>query len=295
MTGRVVCVSGSLPAGGPPGSNRDPLPGGRVAERLRAGLEALLGPDPWRQICQPRDVVALKINGLAAGALSPRPELVRAVAEGLQAAGVAPGNIIIWDRTTHELERSGFARQTTPEAVRVYGTDALRGGGYGGTLESFGSVGSFVSRIVSEYATVLINIGVLKDHDLAGVSAGMKNLYGALHNPNRYHDRHCDPFVGEVTALPSLRSRLRLTIVDAILAQAEGGPAFAASWIWPCDRLLLAVDPVACDRIAWDILEARRAALGLPSLAEAGRPPAWIASAARIGLGRDEGIQRLEI
>ena len=50
--------------------------------------------------------------------------------------------------------------------------DALRGGGYGSALETSGPVGSLISRILTDYATVLINVGVLKDHDLAGVSAG---------------------------------------------------------------------------------------------------------------------------
>lgn len=295
VLGRVACVTGLCDPDRPPASNRDPVPDARVAARLDAGLSALLGPDPWSRICGPRDVVALKLNGLAAGALSPRPELVRAVAAGLRRAGVAPGNVIVWDRSTREVARCGFALQTDPGEMRAYGTDALRGGGYGDALESFGSVGSFVSRIASEYATVLISIGVLKDHDLCGVSAGMKNLYGAIHNPNRYHDHHCDPFVAEVAALPSLRGKLRLTIVDGILAQAEGGPAFAPAWVWPGDRILLAVDPVACDQVAWELIEARRAALGLPTLEEAGRPPLWIDSAARLGLGRSREITRLEV
>jgi len=148
---------------------------------------------------------------------------------------------------------------------------------------------------VSEYATVLINVGVLKDHDLSGVSAGLKNLYGAIHNPNRYHDHDCDPYVAQVAALPSLRRRLKLTVIDAVLGQAQGGPAYAAAWVWPCDRILLALDPVACDQVAWDLIERQRGQQGLPSLTEAKRPPRWIASAAALDLGRSQPIALQEV
>jgi uncharacterized protein (DUF362 family) len=293
MRGRVVALTGLLPPGAAPRSNRDALPAPRIAERLQTGMRALLGPDPWRRIAGSGDRVALKINGLASGTLSPRPELVAAMVAGLRGAGVPAGAITIWDRTTREVERSGFPRQTAPDAVRAYGTDALRGGGYGSALETSGPVGSLISRILTDYATVLINVGVLKDHDLAGVSAGMKNLYGVIHNPNRYHDSACDPYVAHVSALPAVRRRLRLTVVDAILAQAELGPAFAPEWIWPCDRILLAVDPVAGDQIAWNWIEAQRRRMGLPTLEEAQRAPRWIATAARLGLG-EAGAVTLE-
>jgi hypothetical protein len=243
---------------------------------------ALLGPGAWERLFAPEDVVAIKINGLASGHLSPHTGLVWAVIDALRSIGIPDGKIIIWERTTRELERSGFALQTGADGVRAYGTDALRGGGYGREFESFGSVGSLVSRIVGEYATAFINIGVLKDHDLAGVSAGMKN-------------QACDPYVAEVTALPSVRRTLRLTIIDAILAQAEAGPAYRPDWIWACNRLLMALDPVACDRVAWSLIEDERARRGLPSLAEVQREPRWIESAAHLGLGRSTDVDLQEV
>lgn len=295
LLGRVVTVADLIPSGLTLVSNRDALPQERLRARLDAGLAALLGPEPWRQLVGPKDTVAIKVNGLGAPLLSPRPELVRAIVAGVRSAGVPDDRVIVWDRSTRELEQSGFPRQIAAGAVRAYGTDALRGGGYATDLESFGEVGSFVTRILTDYATVLINIGVLKDHDLAGVSAGMKNLYGTIHNPNRYHDHGCDPYVAHVTALPSVRRKLRLTVIDAVLGQAQGGPAFVSSWIWPCGRILLACDPVACDAVAWDWIERRRATMGLPTLSEVQRAPAWIATAAALGLGRDRGVRIEEV
>lgn len=295
LLGRVVLAHEMIPPGMQVKSNRDALPATLMRERLAAGMVTLLGADPWRRLFKSNDVVAIKINGLASGTLSPRPELVAAITDGIRTAGVSPGNIIIWDRTTREVERSGFPTQLEASAVRAYGTDALRGGGYSQDIFYSGAVGSMVSRIVSQYATALVNVSVLKDHDLAGLSGGMKNLYGVIHNPNRYHANSCDPFVAEVMALEPVRKRLRLTILDAAVAQAEGGPAYAPDWIWPCDCLILGVDPVACDATAGNLLEAERVRRGLPSLAEAGRPYDWLATAAYIGLGRDTDLRVIDV
>lgn len=290
--GGTVAVAGEVaPAGMVLRANRQPLPPGRVADRLEEAMRALLGETPWERLFGPDDTVALKLNGLAAPHLSPRRELVDAIVAGLEAAGVAPERIILFERTTRELERCGYALQIGPGAVRAYGTDALRGGGYSGDLAVFGEVGSFVSRVVTEYATALINVGVLKDHDLAGVSAGMKNLYGLIHNPNRYHDHTCDPYVAQVTALPAVRAKLRLTVIDAVLAQCHGGPAYRERWTWPCGRILVGCDPVAVDAVGSTWIAEERARRGLPSLAEAGREPVWLRTAAELGLGRREGLR----
>jgi len=295
LEGQVALAGDILPTGRSIRSNLDSVPGDQVAARLQAAMERLLGPAPWARLFRPSDTVGIKINGLAAGHLSPRRVLIGAITTGLQAAGLAPGQIIIFERTGGELQRCGFTRQTGPQAVRVYGTDDLRGGGYTSRIEHSGSVGSLLSRILTDYTTALINVGVLKDHDLAGVSAGMKNLYGLIHNPNRYHDHNCDPYVAQVAALPSVRGKLRLTIIDALLGQANGGPAFREQWIWPQDRLLVGCDPVAVDATAAAMIAARRQEIGLPSLEEAGRAPSWLGTAAQMGLGRAEGISRLEV
>ena len=126
---------------------------------------------------------------------------------------------------------------------------------------------------------------MLKDHDLAGVSAGMKNLYGVIHNPNKYHDNACDPYVADLAAHPVVRERLALTICDGLVAQCQGGPAFVSGWTWNYGGLLAARDPVALDRVAADIIDRRRAVKGLPSLVQAERGPAWIDTAGRHGLG----------
>jgi hypothetical protein len=106
------------------------------------------------------------------------------------------------------------------------GTDMLEGSGYDSRIVFSGEIGSLFSRVVTRGCDALINVGILKDHNLSGVSVGLKNLYGLIHNPNKYHDRACDPYVADVAAAEPVRDRLRLTICDAITAQCDGGPAF---------------------------------------------------------------------
>ena len=92
-----------------------------------------------------------------------------------------------------------------------------------GEIESSGRIGSCFSRIVAEQVDALICVPVLKDHSLAGVSLGMKNYYGAIHNPNKYHDDHCDPFIVDVVSHRFIRSKWRLTVCDATRAQCHAG------------------------------------------------------------------------
>jgi uncharacterized protein (DUF362 family) len=125
----------------------------------------------------------------------------------------------------------------------------------------------------------------LKDHDLCGVSLSLKNFYGAIHNPNKYHDHGCDPYIADVNAHPYIKDKLRLVICDGLIGQCNGGPGYKPQWAWPYSGLLLSRDPVAIDRTGCHIIEEQRKATGLQSLAAAGRPAKHIQTAAQRGLG----------
>lgn len=268
-------------------------PGGPVERRLlRRWLDEMLAAltgegsaaEAWASLFPRGRSVGIKLNCLAGPRLSPRRELVLALVDGLRSAGVPAHRIIVWERSDRELRRCGFAVSTRGTGPKVYGTDN-RIAGYETRIRTSGSIGSCFSRILTEQTDLLINVGVLKDHDLAGVSVGLKNLYGAIHNPNKYHDNACDPYVADLAAHDLIRRRLRLTVCDGTTAQCQGGPAYQAGWAWNYGGLLAGIDPVAVDRVGAQVIEKRRAARGLPSLAEAGRSPAWIGTAAGLGLG----------
>jgi hypothetical protein len=255
-----------------------------LGEMLMALTGAAAAGDAWSALFPRHERVGIKLNCLAGPQLAPRRELVQALVNGLGSAGVPPERIIVWERSDRELQRCGFAINTGGTGLRVYGTDN-RAAGYEADLRLSGSVGSCFSRILTEQSDLLINVGVLKDHDLAGVSVGLKNLYGVIHNPNKYHDNACDPYVADLAAQPLVRQRLRLTICDGTTAQCQGGPAFQAGSCWNYGGLLAGLDPVALDRTGAMLIEERRARVGLPALGEAERDPVWINTAGRLGLG----------
>jgi uncharacterized protein (DUF362 family) len=240
--------------------------------------------DAWACWFNPRDRVAIKVNCLG---LPTHHVVGEAVADAIGAAGVVPANTIVWDRTDRELERAGYRVSRDGRESRCFGTDSLGGrrGGYDETISSSGEIGSLFSRIVTEQCDALVSAAVLKDHNLAGLSCTLKNFYGAIHNPNKYHDNGCDPFVADVCAHLHIKGRLRLAVCDATRPQYHGGPPGRPMWQWPYGGLILSADAVALDRVALEILELKRALVGKPPLAAESRPARYLESAAARGLG----------
>ncbi len=233
---------------------------------------------------RPDDVVGIKVNCLAGRRLSPRVELVEALVDRIASAGVDRRKIIVFERSSRELERAGFTIRKQGPPYRCFGTD----NDYDDRPSDSGSIGSCFARIVSTECTALVSFGVVKDHDLCGVSAGLKNWYGVIHNPNKYHQNGCDPFIADVARHPFIRDKLRLTVLDGVVAQCHGGPAFRSGATFDLGLVAASTDPVAADLWAWQVIEAERAKRGLPSLEEAGRPVRFLATAAQRGLGVDD-------
>jgi uncharacterized protein (DUF362 family) len=246
-----------------------------AATGLRSGREAIAA------LFRPNDTVGIKVNSLGGPALSPRRELVGALAALLGELAVPARRIIVFDRSSRELQRAGYAIRRDGDAYLCYGID----NDYESEPSTSGEIGSCFARLVSTTCTALVSFGVVKDHDLAGVSAGLKNLYGLIHNPNKYHDHNCDPYVADVLNHPWVRGKLRLTILDGVTAQCHGGPAYRPDTVWPLGTVVASTDPVAADAWAWRAIDAERTRRGLPSLAEAQRPPRFLATAAGYGLG----------
>ena len=241
--------------------------------------------DAWGVLFSRDDVVGIKINALAGKQFSPHSELVESIINGLKIAGVGEDNIVIFDRLNKELVRSGFPIKTEKYGIKCFGTDALSNSGYDSQPQISGSVGSCFSKIVSSHVTALINVPVLKDHDLSGVSVSMKNFYGIIHNPNKYHDNNCDPYIADLNAHPYIRNKLRLVICDAIKAQYNGGPAFKRQWVWDYGGIIVGTDPVAVDQIGHEIIDNKRKEMKMPLLKQVGREPKYIGTAAKLGLG----------
>ncbi|MGB2987173.1 MAG: DUF362 domain-containing protein, partial [Phycisphaerae bacterium] len=309
---RLESLSHSKARGSPGRKSRvaiardDALTKGRVDEHgdllrklLDASMQKLTGTSDaagaWGKLFDRKDRVGIKVNTLG---LSTQPAVVDAIVAGLRQAGVPAENIIIWDRFDVELARAGFKLNKSKRGVQCRGTDAEQiGSGYQRQIESSGRIGSCFSRIVAEQVDALISVPVLKDHNLAGVSLGMKNFFGAIHNPNKYHDHNCDPYIADVVSHRFIGPKWRLTVCDATRAQYNAGPGSHPGFAWPFGGLIVSTDYVAADAVAADLLELQRKAKGLKSFADDGRPAKHIATAAARGLGESDlaKIERIEV
>ena len=174
----------------------------RLLKLLDRTVQSLFDRDDpvqaWRQVVRPGEVVGLKVNCLAGRGLSTTIELVDAICERLQQAGIKARDILIWDRQNSDLEDAGFAINVRGPGVRRLGNEVL---GFEPELATFGRAGSLVCKTLSQVCDAVINLPVLKDHGIVGMTLALKNLFGAIHHPNKYHLSVGDPYVAGVHAL----------------------------------------------------------------------------------------------
>ena len=292
---RLVIARDPMLRGGGSGINS-----GRLEKLLDRAMQSFFDSDTpveaWRQLVKPGEVVGLKVNCLAGRGASSSVLLVEAICERLQQAGIAAENIIVWDRLNSDLESAGFRIATAGHRVRCVGNDDA---GYEDELAIYGNAGSCVAKTLTRSCDVVINLPVLKDHGIAGVTMALKNLFGAIHKPNKYLSNAGDPYIADFNMLAPIRQKVRLTICDATTAQYEGGPSFMPQWSWAYNGLLASRDPVALDYTGWQIIERKRAENGMKSLQALGRAPAYIATAAdahhRLGTNDPNLIERIEV
>jgi len=272
----------------------------RMLSLLDRAMQALFDRDnpveAWKKLVRPGETVGLKVNALGGRGFSSNFQLVESICERLQQAGIRANDIVVWDRDTDELEHAGFHVSTGGNRVQCFGTDRVD---YEQELVTHGSVGSRLSKILTQRCSVLINVPVLKDHDGAGVSIALKNMYGVIHNPNKYHPNGCNPYIADLNMVPEIRTRMRLTICDATTASYEGGPGYKPEYSWKNNALIVSQDPVALDYTGWQIIERKRSEKRLNTLEADGRAPHYIATAAdaqhRLGTNDPKRIAVVEV
>ncbi len=293
----------------------------RMVER---GLLELTGAadltSAWKLFVTPEDVVGLKVNTLSGPGCSTRREVVQAIVKGLKLAGVPDVNIIIWDRFESHLRRARYGIEQRPGVVRCYATDspgagsdmdvfyqantldwipdALRKDPARGFAASYNN--SHFSTIFTQHITKQINLPVLKDHNITGVTLALKNVaFGICSNTERFHPTpiNCDPMIAEVCAHPMVQGKNVLTIADCLSILYEGGPMVDPQRLVDYRSLIVATDMVATDTVGLSILEQIRRDKGLPSLWKTSSPPKHIGTGAKLQLGvGDLGtIQRVRL
>jgi len=257
--------------------------GARLSRMLVRGMSFLTGgADPAEVFFNAGDRIGIKVNTLGGKRVSTRPEITLALA-GIISPVVSPQNITIWDRSCAELKQCGYRLNPGRGGFRILGTDT-QGVGYERELTAHRSIGSLFSSIQNQ-VTASISLAVLKDHGLAGITAGMKNYFGAIHNPNKYHDDNCNPFIADLFDHGLIKDKHRLTVLDCLRVQYHRGPSYHREWSRKYESVLISKDPVAADFVGWTIIERLRAEKGLPPLREEGREPIYLRTAEKLGLG----------
>ena len=259
---------------------------GALRAMLEAGLMALSGESAAGKAVacyvRPGERVGLKINGLAGRNAATHVELVDELSALLGKASIAPHDQIAFDRFKRDLTASGFAAAARGDVYRCMGNDES---GHEDELAQMPSSASRLSRVLTTHVDGVINLPILKQHMLSGLTGALKNNFGCIHNPNKMHLDKCDPYIAEVNAVPAIRDKQRLVIMDALRPVVDGGPSYQPGAGEVANALLFATDLVAIDTVGLGILEGLRNARGLPPLDKIGLSPTYLATASKLGLG----------
>lgn len=226
--------------------------------------------EAWRRLLKPDDVVGLKFNSSGAEEIGTTPAMAEALVASLVDAGWATGNIVLIeapDSTYDELKVTRPAPGWAAEEV------------------DFGSGRDRLASVLGQ-VTALVNVPFLKTHNLAGITACLKNLSHAMvKHPARYHANHCSPYIGDIVALPQIRNKLRIHIINALRTVFDGGPEARDDLIWQSGTLLAGFDPVGVDTVGLELLNCTRRKLRLGYVDENRARVAYLDAAAKRGLG----------
>ncbi len=294
----------------------------QVQKMMRRGMMELTGADgwvdAWRQFFEPGDVVGIKVNPVGQPNVISDATVMHEIIAGLEAAGVKRQDIVAYDRYRRMFYSGGFDKWL-PDGVRIsWATDyvdnvqqniegydpdyymdmALTLPGY--SVDNATARRSYAAQFITKQVNKVVNLPVLKDHQSAGVTGCLKNLsHGLVNNVNRSHAtpslNACNTFIPAVVALPVIRSKVVLNVFDGVKGLYNGGPAAAKpDFVWEHKTLYFSTDPVAMDHIAWEVIDAKREAMGMKKLVESlpdkistfvHRQPEHVEIAGALGLG----------
>jgi hypothetical protein len=259
----------------------------------------------------PRDTVGIKISTAGGSALCTHRPLVQAICDGLKAAGVPPSQVIVWDKFQNKMTIAGYPLQAAygnqPAVESMvpsndYDPDVFYRNGLLGSLiwgdyqftASLGLMGrdsyavqsrSYYARLLTTTCTKLINVPVLNCNEYFGIDGCISNIaIGATDNNRRLvgPPSYGDPAIDELYDQGFIRRKVVVHILDALVAQCAGGPAFNPYFCRGLGAIYVGRDPVAIDSLVLPRIESMRRAANVPN---SGNASNYITSAAVLGLG----------
>ncbi len=243
---------------------------------LRTLTNTASAADAWKSILRPDDVVALKFNQSAATGLGTTPAFAEVLIESMIHAGWKPEQLVPIEVPETIHQAFGTTRPSTDWQEEE---------------NDFGSGRDRLAGVLRQ-VTAIVNVPFMKTHNIAGLTASLKNLSHAfVKHPARFHDNHCCPYIGDIVALPQIRDRLRINIVNALRSVFDGGPDATDESTWQSGMVLAGIDPVAVDTVCLDRLNRERKTnrtrnfKPLPYIDEDPRVVGYLDAASRKGLG----------
>ena len=266
----------------------------------------------WRKFIQPGDRIGIKVNAGGGPNFSSHVGVVRAIIDGLEQAGVKPGNVVVWDRESEELKEAGFDPKrlgckvraidpprgwdrtsafTAPALGRLIWGDALfieknvKLLGRQTTDSDQLSQDSHFATIVTKDVNRIINVGTLTDDTGCGVAGVFYNL--ALKNVDNWRrfvsqDQMAADSIPELYANANLGPKVALHFLDGLMAQYAGGPTANPNYSYQHSTLYASRDPVALDALAARKIDEWRKLAKLPPIAARTE---WLKTAEQMGFG----------
>jgi hypothetical protein len=232
----------------------------------------------WQSLISTQDIIGIKVHSAPGSTSGTRPTVVRFLIESMLKGGISPRQIVIWDRRLVDLRLAGFHDLAEKYHVGIAGTQdegydpdtfyptPLLGKLVYGDLE-FGKKGasvgrnSYLSKLLTQRITKIINVTPLLNHNQAGVSGALHGLaMGSVDNILRFEEpERLATAIPEIYAMPELTDRVVLNIVDALLCQYRGEERSLLHYSTALNELWFSKDPVAVDTLAIQKLEQNRA------------------------------------
>ncbi len=136
---------------------------------------------------------------------------------------------------------------------------------------------SYLANFITKDVNKMVNLCLLKHHQSAGVTVALKNLsHGLVNNVSRSHSTStlntCGTFIPSIVDHPIIRRKVVLNILDGLVGGYHGGPGGKiGKYMWDHKTMYFSTDPVAMDKVALRAIDAKRAEVGMKSIAE-GKP-----------------------
>jgi hypothetical protein len=249
-----------------------------IRQMLDTAITTLTGLDDadaaWTSLFGSHEQIGVKVNTINTSSHWTHARLAEAVADRLQEVGIPAEQIILFDRTSSELEAAYYKINRDGPGVRCHGTDSHYTAGW--TLMD---TEIKLSDILLS-CDALVNIPLLKQHDLSGISFAMKNHYGCFDRPGAFHRGRIKQAIPELNALPPIQERTRLIVGDAMSIVRKGWYAAAKG-----NSILMSLDPVAHDTVGLQLYIDTMAAEGSRYTAEERLAKSWLQYGAQLGLG----------